>query len=451
MVILQIDKNDFKMKRIRRISKLAGLTVVMLLLLACSESTTADIPASEEPDALEEPDFPDLPTVNVKTVDGEALTFDYVTAPPGCLGQGITNAKKVCGRMTIRQHGKTLYDSGDYEEDKSGMRIKVRGNSSAWEPKKPYKIDLELPVDLLFGDDEQKYRDREWLLVRDWQASPYMLIGTTVNEMLGLQWTPRFRYVNLVLNGEYMGLYALVESVKRSTRSRLNVGRYGYVIELDAYWWNEDVWFETLLTEEPSMKYTFKYPDPEKIKPERIDYIRDYVNSFDDGLFYKNHFAEYIDSTSFAAWLLGQDILGSYDANGTNIFITKYDDTPETKLMMGCLWDFDYIMMTPGRWSGSHNLSYFVRLLNNGRDRSFANAYRAKWNEVKDSLYDTIRQRLEAFAASEEGEAYERAMIRDMQRWGWHPTPLKPLIDQAIAWFEERRVWLDKAIEEATQ
>lgn len=433
------------MKRIGRISRLAGLAVVMLLLVACSDDPTDDKPSSDEPT------LPELPTVDVKTVGGEALTFDYITAPPGCLGQGITNAQKVCGRMTITHQGKTLYDSGDYEEDKRGMRIKVRGNSSAWEPKKSYKIDLEQPVDLLCRNDELKYRDGEWLLVRDWQASPYMLIGTMVNEMLGLPWTPGFRYVNLMLNGEYMGLYALVESVKRSTRSRLNVGRYGYVIELDAYWWNEEVWFETLMTEEPFMKYTFKYPDPEKIKPERIAYIRDYINDFDDGLVNKNRFAEYIDSTSFAAWLLGQDILGSNDANGTNIFITKYDDTPETKLMMGCLWDFDYIMMTPGRWSESHNLSYFVRLLNNGRDRSFANAYRAKWNEVKDSIYDTIKLRLEAFAASEEGEAYERAMIRDTQKWGWRHTALKVLIDQAVTWFEERRVWLDKAVEEETQ
>ncbi len=34
--------------------------------------------------------------------------------------------------------------------------------------------------------------------------------------MLGLQWTPCYQYVNVVLNGDYQGLYMLAESVDRN-------------------------------------------------------------------------------------------------------------------------------------------------------------------------------------------------------------------------------------------
>lgn len=410
----------------------------VMFLTACSDSNS-DLP--------EEPQTPALPIVEITTDNGEALTCDYITAPEGSKGQGIANANKVGGRMMITHYGEKLYDSGHYSDGISGMTIKIRGNSSAWEPKKPYRIKLQQPADLLFRNDEKIYRDKDWLLIRDWQASPYILIGTMVNELVGLQWTPRFKYVNLVLNGEYLGLYALIESVKQNRRCRLNVSRTGYIVELDPYWWNEDVYFETLMTQEPILKYTFKCPDTDELTQANIDYIRDYINAFDEGLYYKNHFSEYIDTTSFASWLLGQDILGNIDALGTNIFMTKYDNTPDTKLEMGCLWDFDYIMMSTDTWSESHNLSYFVRLLNNGRDRSFANAYKKKWNEVKDTLFDTVIQRLESFVESEEGQAYERAMIQDCKKWGWSPPDLRQLINKAEAWFENRKKWLETAIE----
>ena len=195
-------------------------------------------------------------------------------------------------------------------------------------------------------------------------------------------------------------------------------------------------------------KFTFKYPNADGIQPAQIDYIRDYVNAFDDGLVNKNHFAEYIDTVSFASWLLAQDILGNYDAHGSNVYMTKYDDTPNSKLMMGCLWDFDAIMMTPDAWSNSHRLTYFARLISNSTDRSFANAYRQRWEEIKDTLFITLKEYLEAFAASEEGQAFDRAITADNKLWGRRYPNLRQLTDEALAWFEKRTLWLETAIQD---
>lgn len=409
----------------------------VLALAACSDNAEPSGPLT-----------PEIPTVEVTTVNGEPLVCDYVRPPEGCMGLSIKNANKLGARMTIRQNGQTLYDSGDYEEDMSGTTIRIRGNTSAWRDKKGYKINLQEPADLLFRGYEKMYRDKEWLLINDERGALNTLIGHKVNELIGMPWAPRFKFVNLVLNGEPQGLYLLIESVKRNKRCRVDVSKTGYIVEYDPYWWNEDVWVETPATKSSDAKYTFKYPDSKEIQPGSIDYIRDYIGGFDEGLLIWNHYKEYIDTLSFASWLLAHDILGNYDAHGSNIYMTKFDDTPASKLKMGPLWDFDAIMQTPGKWSNSHRLSYFVRLMSNGTDRSFANAYRQRWEEVKDTLFVALRNYLEAFANSEEGEALDRAIAADNQLWNRSTPTLRQSTDQALAWFEERRLWLDAAISE---
>ena len=437
--------------RYRSLRNIIMLTV-LLTLAACSNlSNPVRLDNSETPETPENPEEPEpivpgLPMVKVMTVDEEAPTCEFVSAPEGCLGQSIRNATKVGGRMTITQNGETLYDSGDYVEELSGMTIRIRGNSSAWKDKRAYKIKLQQAADLLERGDDQTYADKEWLLINDETRQLNTMVGLKVNELLNLQWTPRFRFVNLMLNGDFQGLYLLIESVKRKT-SRLNVSKSGYIVEFDPYWWNEDVWFETLMTTSKDAKFTFKYPDTKSILPERIDSIRNYINAFDDGLVNKNQFAEYIDSTSFAAWILAQDILGNFDAHGSNIYMTKYDDTSDSKLMMGCLWDFDAIMLTPDEWSNSRHLPYFARLISNGTDRSVANAYYQLWEEVKDTLFVAIKDYLEAFVASEEGQFFDEAIATDNKRWGRDFPKLRQLANDAEAWFDSRKLWLETAIE----
>ena len=89
-----------------------------------------------------------LPVLSITTVDGEEPTFDVWYAPEGCIGLSIKNATKVPARMTISHNGNVLYDSGEYVEDKSGLTIKVRGNTSAIQHKTPYKIKLQKKADL---------------------------------------------------------------------------------------------------------------------------------------------------------------------------------------------------------------------------------------------------------------------------------------------------------------
>ena len=106
-----------------------------------------------------------LPVLCFETVDGELPTCDYVSAPAGCMGAAITNATKVPGRLVIYQRldgiDSIMYDSGVYEKDVSGMTIRLRGNTSAYDVKKPYKIKLQKKSDLLFRGDDATFKDKD--------------------------------------------------------------------------------------------------------------------------------------------------------------------------------------------------------------------------------------------------------------------------------------------------
>jgi len=69
-------------------------------------------------------------------------------------------------------------------------------------------------------------------------------------------------FVNVLLNGDYRGIYMLSEAVNCNPDCRIDVDKEAdYIFEWDAYWWNEDLYFESLY----GNKYTFKHPDTEAL------------------------------------------------------------------------------------------------------------------------------------------------------------------------------------------
>ena len=161
-----------------------------------------------------------IPLVVIETNNYEEPTFDKVITPEGCWGNGITNAQKVPGRMLIVYEKKILYDS-----EKEGIKIKVRGNTTAYEEKKPYKIKLSKAADLLLRGDDKKYADKDWCLIKD--ELLMAKVGFYLGELIGMTWTPRYKYVNLVMNSKYLGPYMLIEAVEKNNSCRLNVDAGG--------------------------------------------------------------------------------------------------------------------------------------------------------------------------------------------------------------------------------
>ena len=383
-----------------------------------------------------------LPVLYIQTVDGEEPTCDYVSAPPGCMGKTITNATKVPGRMIIYQNideiDSVLYDSGDYVNDVSGMTIRIRGNTSAYATKKPYKIKLQKKQDLLFRGDEATYKDKDWLLLK----YDYLLAraGFKVNELLGLLWTPQLRFVSVVLNDQYKGLYMLCESVKRNPDCRINVDKNtGYIFECDPYWWNEDVYVNSLTA--PSYNFTFKYPDSDEILPEQLQYIQTVVTDYENSLNGPDY-PDKIDVASFAAWCLGHDIEGTQDAGGANRYYCKYDSTDTSKIIMPLLWDFDMAEHTSGAWSLSH-IKHFSSLFDN-ENRTFVDEYVGLWRKMKSRFFSTMSQYMTSCYTSSEGRALNASLELEGRAGGYTPTSLQDHAMGRIIWYNSRYRWLNR-------
>lgn len=405
---------------------------LMMLLLFAVASYADEVSLQEVYDAS-------LPVVSITTVGGEEPSFEVAFAPKDCLGLSIKNTTKVPARLTVSLNGTMLYDSGDYEEDVSGLTVKVRGNTSAIQKKTPYKLKLQKKADLLCRGSKT-YGDKNWALINDEVLQT--MVGLKVNELIGLQWTPAYMYVNLVFNGAYRGLYMLVETVERNTDCRLNVDKSGYIFEYDAYWWNEPIKIDSKFYYH--MQYTYKYPDSDKVTEEQHTYISDVVKAFEASLA-KGTYGRHIDVNSFATWMVGHDILGCEDGAGSNIFLTKYDNTLDSKIMMGNMWDFDSGFKTEEDWDGMHERWFFDMLFKNVNKR-FTRAYYSRWNELKGTLFSQMDTYLADYAKSEACKALQKSLVLDRKVREKEMSSVADMIDGYRQWFSSRKTWLDTNI-----
>ncbi len=383
-----------------------------------------------------------LPVLQIETIDHEEPTYEEAEAPEGCMGHSIKNATKVPGRVRIETLNEgIIFDSGEYESKKSGMTVKVRGNTSArYNPKKPYKIKLEKKGDMLCRGNAL-YNDKNWLLLRVDNINT--LIGFKTSELLNMEWTPQYEFVNVIFNDDYRGLYLLVEAVERNTDCRLNAGKTGFIAELDAYWWNEDFAIPSIL-HTPDLSYTFKYPDAEDITPEKAEYFTSTLQTAELAM-RKGGYNTLIDETSFAKWILAMDILGNIDGAGSNLYLSKYDDSPSSLLSVDCLWDFDNILRNEDKWSENHTHFIFKDLFA-CPDKSFVRAYTELWEESGLSTIEQLTQFIDSFATSTLAESIDASNSLDYERWYMKRSKVSELAEKAKQYLSRQGAWLETNI-----
>ena len=393
-----------------------------------------------------------IPIVVINTINKETPTCDYVHAPEGQDGITSINHTKVSARMYIIQQNDTLYDSGEYVDGISGLTIRIRGNTSAYGyPMKPYKLNLQKKVDLLLRGDK-KYNDKDWLLLNDYKLNT--IVGNKVSELVGFLWHPKFEYVNFFLNNDYQGLYLLSESIKRNPDCRIDVSKEeGYIFENDAYWWNESVYADTHIIN-PRYNYTFKYPDSDKMTEEQVNYIMAVMDDVETSIL-DGTYPDKIDVESFTKWLLVNNIIGSYDSGGSNMYLTKYDNT--SKVSMSCPWDFSGMMMYGNysryneMWASiqKDNIFYYPYLISSS-NKTFHSVYVKLWDSIKDMVFVEIDNFLADLRNSPQAESLNACRKSMTMKWygkdskEYKNSDIYTEIDGMREWFNGRKIWLDE-------
>lgn len=278
--------------------------------------------------------------------------------------------------MVIKEKGNVL------SENK--LRIKGRGNATWTYPKKPYKLKLDNKANVLdMGED------KDWVLLSNYCDKTLLRTGIAfkLSQLMNFPWTVKDRFVEVVLNGEYLGNYHLVEGIKQDSK-RVDIPKDGYLFERDGYYLQEPRYFVS----SRGYGYSFKNPDPEDdLTDEQWNYIKNYMDEFESVLASAafadpvTGYARYMDVQSFVRWFIFQNILANMD---TNVYLTK-DDRSDSKLYMGPVWDFEWSIGI-GWYEGARprpanyyvwdsNAFYYDRLL---QDPAFKAKVREMWNNL---------------------------------------------------------------------
>ena len=277
--------------------------------------------------------------------------------------------------------------------------IKGRGNSTWGYPKKPYALKLENGGEILGMPSE-----RRWDLLANWMDRTNLRndVSLEIARRTSLSWTPRCRFVELVLNGRHTGLYNIVEHIKID-RNRVNIGEGGFIVEFDTNF-DEKYNFRTTSLQFPVM---VKDPDDERLSKEAFTAIKRYINNAEAAIQSGDRAYSWIDYESFADYFIVNELAHNGEMVHPKSTYAYRDSTG--LLYAGPAWDFDwgtYTSTSAGSWVNKNNFWY--RYLFN--DRTFTNTLKRRWAILRDTL-STIPAYIDARASQiQASEAADHAM-----------------------------------------
>lgn len=242
----------------------------------------------------------------------------------------------------------TIIDENDNVQVYDSTRIRGRGNSTWKMSKKPYKIKFNEKQKLL---GKGYANAKTWTLMANAGDKSLMrnAITSLMGDFVGLKNNPAHKFVDLTLNGTYLGTYQISDQVEvRPHRVNVKEQDYplteesnitgGYLLEVDGF--HDGNYFAT----SNSVYIRIHYPDEEEIDATQNTYIKNYINSFEKSLMSSDFsdpekgYRQYVDSVSLVNWFLVTEISANIDGYYSTYFY-KEQDNPY--LYWGPIWDYD--------------------------------------------------------------------------------------------------------------
>ena len=253
--------------------------------------------------------------------------------------------------------------------------IRGRGNSTWSSDKKAYRLKFPSKTKFLAKEDgTNEYADaKNWTLMANVADKTMMRnalarqIALRIESKTGIKalpFYPAYKFVDVVLNNEYIGTYQISDHVQIQT------GRIE--IDEDKGWFVEGVSTEEKFIEDPHINFdgigdtgftlNVKNPEDDFYTDDVAAAIRSYFTTI---LNFRNapyDFSEatglfkYVDIESAVAYFIGNEVSGNFDG-----LISNYayrDINPGDKLKLGPLWDFDIAF--GNFWGGTGLVNHFI-------------------------------------------------------------------------------------------
>jgi len=420
-----------------------------------------------------------LPIITIQTNGAQIQDEPKIKADMGIIynGPGVTN------KITDVPN-----------EYKGKIGIELRGSTSQSFPKKPYGFETwdesgeDNDVKLLGMPKESDwtlnatYNDKT--LMRDGLC--YILAGSV------MEYAPRVRYNELVINGQYRGIYLLVEKIKRD-KNRVDIAKMettdnqgdaltgGYIIKIDkesgsnsGQGWNSlyspysGAWQKTY--------FQYEYPKADDISYEQRNYIRNHMNTVENSIAGQDFkdpakgYRKYIDTESLMDFIIMNEISKNPDAYRLSTFFYKERDSDGGKIKFGPVWDFnlgfgnvDYC--TQGNAEGLVILNFNEVCPGDGwvihfwwkkflQDETFYNDLKQRWKYLRNNQLSNDRIN---FVIDSLSNMLGQAQVRNFQQWpvlGQYVWPnyyigntYSEEVNYLKNWVKNRLIYLDKVWE----
>lgn len=394
----------------------------------------------------------------------------------------IPNEPKIEGDMAIVWNGEGVNNNseGEANEFQGNIRIEKRGQSSlGLFPKVSYLLETvdadgeDIDVSFLNFPEEEDfilhgpYSDKT--LLRN------VLIFDIANK-IG-QYATRTRYVELMVNGIYEGIYVVMERIKRD-ENRVDVAKLraedisgdeltgGYIFKIDK---DAPDWFsayDVATAPGKKLEYQYVYPRRDDIQPEQENYIQSYVDSFEQvmltpgGTIGGKSYLDFIDLESFVDHFLLVEFAMDIDAYRFSTYMHKDKDSNGGKLKCGPLWDFNLSFGNANFCDGWNPNGYmYFRNCDQGnpfwwgrlfsRD-AFADHAQCRWQELREgilnenTLFEYIDDQVALLNPSLDRN-YERWPI--INEWIWPNPEVQGSYDGEVDFLKDfitdRLRWMD--------
>lgn len=232
-------------------------------------------------------------------------------------------------------------------------KIRGRGNTTWDAPKKPYKLKLDEAVDL-FGNGKA----RTWTLIANYTDLSLLrnYLAYSVASLFDTQKiTTSTEFVDLYVNGEYLGVYLLCEQ-NEVHENRVNISETGeidtgYIIELDGREDGEGFYVDDKF-------YAIKSPDTDGrlFTEEHREFIKTYLESCSEALSGVDYdkIEALIDTKSFAQAYIVHELFNNVDVGYASFYMYK---DAGGKLQCGPVWDFDRSLGVTGHQHGAEDFA----------------------------------------------------------------------------------------------
>lgn len=300
---------------------------ILITALCAIASVYAPVSAAGEPPEEENVSYSGtLPVIFIDTDSGTPVTSKTVYLP---------------AQFRLDPMGCAEIEPVGSETEPFPIEIRGRGHSSWKGDKKPYKIKLSAKTPLM-GMPSNKH----WALLK---PSENTVAGLRLGRLMGMAWTPDFRPVEVVLNGDYIGLYFLTETI-RIGKNRVNIYEQqdgetdpeliggGWLVEIDNY--KDDC--QITIPENNRWNLTLRYHSPEELSEAQSEWLTDEFKSINSAIYSADkrstEWEEYIDVESMARFFLIQEVMDNPDGFHGSFYLHK-DLGEGAKWVAGPIWD----------------------------------------------------------------------------------------------------------------